>query len=224
MEDYTHRKKMKRSYRYKCNTYRCVLSWETFTIFIFLCYIKPLMESHLCMCVYVWLTNYLLLVESSSPFSVLFLDLRVECDALIFLQGHLPLPVALYSLGFIPAVSSPSPLCRSLTDGKKWAALGSGVGFYSFLGLNCLPGLSCGSDDKESACNAGDLGLIPGSGRSPGGGNGSPLQYCYLENSTDRGTWQATVHGVAKSLTWLSDSQLSISHCLPRWYDIVSGL
>ena len=141
MEDYTHRKKMKRSYRYKCNTYRCVLSWETFTIFIFLCYIKSLMESHLCMCVYVWLTNYLLLVESSGPFSVLFLDLRVACDALVFLQGHLPLPVTLYSLSFIPAVSSPSPLCRSLTDLKKWAALGSGVGFYSFLGLNCLPGL-----------------------------------------------------------------------------------
>ena len=85
------------------------------------------------------------------------------------------------------------------TDGKKWAALGSGVGFYSFLGLNCLPGLSCGSDDKESACNAGDLGLIPGSGRSPGGGNGNPLQHACLENFKDRGAWQATVHEVTES-------------------------
>ena len=55
------------------------------------------------------------------------------------------------------------------------------------------------SEGKESACNAGDLGLIPGSGRSPGGGNGNPLQYSCLENSMDRGAWQATVHGVVKS-------------------------
>jgi len=48
-----------------------------------------------------------------------------------------------------------------------------------------------GSDGKESTC-------IPGSGRSPGGGNGNPLQYAYLENPMDRGAWQATVHGVAE--------------------------
>ena len=47
--------------------------------------------------------------------------------------------------------------------------------------------------------NAGDLGLIPGLGRSPGEGNGYPLQYCCLENSMGRGAWQATVHGVTKS-------------------------
>ena len=52
---------------------------------------------------------------------------------------------------------------------------------------------------KESACNAGDLGLIPGSGISPGEGNGNPLQYSGLENSMDRGVWQATVHRVAES-------------------------
>ena len=51
---------------------------------------------------------------------------------------------------------------------------------------------------KESACSAGDLGLIPGLGRSPGEGNCNPLQYSYLENSTDKGAWWATVHGVAK--------------------------
>ena len=56
-----------------------------------------------------------------------------------------------------------------------------------------------GSDGKESACNAGDPCLIPGSGRSPGEGNGNPLQYSYLENSMDRGAWQATVHGVASA-------------------------
>ena len=61
-----------------------------------------------------------------------------------------------------------------------------------------------GSGSKESACNVGDpgnTGLIPGSGRSPGGGNGSLLQYSCLQNSTDRGAWMATVHGVAKGWT-----------------------
>ena len=57
---------------------------------------------------------------------------------------------------------------------------------------------------KEFACNVGDVGvagLVPRSGRSPGGGPGNPLQYCCLENPRDRGAWPATVHGVAKSDT-----------------------
>ena len=62
-------------------------------------------------------------------------------------------------------------------------------------------GFPCGSAGKESACNAGDSGLISGSGSSPGEGNGSRLQYSCLENSMDRGAWQAIVQGVAKSWT-----------------------
>ena len=58
-----------------------------------------------------------------------------------------------------------------------------------------------GSDGKESAYNAGHPGSIPGSGRPPGEGNGNPHQYYCLENYMDRGAWQATVHGVAKSWT-----------------------
>ena len=58
-------------------------------------------------------------------------------------------------------------------------------------------GFPGGSDGKEPACNAGNLGLIPGLGRSPGVENGNPLQYSFLENSTDRGACQATVHGAA---------------------------
>ena len=54
------------------------------------------------------------------------------------------------------------------------------------------------SVSKEPACNAGDPGLIPGLGRSPGEGNGNPLQCSCLENAMDRGAWQATVHGVAR--------------------------
>ena len=57
----------------------------------------------------------------------------------------------------------------------------------------------CGSAGKESACNSGDLGSIPGLGTSPGEGNGNSLQYSCLENSMDRGAWQA--HGVTKSHT-----------------------
>ena len=58
-----------------------------------------------------------------------------------------------------------------------------------------------GSDNKESACNAGDAGSIPGLGESPGEGTGNPLQYSCLDNSMDRGIWRTIVHGVAKSLT-----------------------
>ena len=69
------------------------------------------------------------------------------------------------------------------------------------------PSLGCpgGSDGKESACSAGHLGLTSGSGRSPGEGNGYPLQYSCLENPMGREAWWATVHGVAKSQTCLNN-------------------
>ena len=66
-------------------------------------------------------------------------------------------------------------------------------------------GFPGGSDDKESACNEGDLGSIPGSGRSPGEGNGNPLQSSCLENPMDREAWQATVYRATKSRTGLSN-------------------
>ena len=65
-------------------------------------------------------------------------------------------------------------------------------------------GFSGGSDGKESTQNARNPGPIPGSGRSPGGGPGNPLQYSGLENPVVRGAWQATGHGVAESQTQLS--------------------
>ena len=64
-----------------------------------------------------------------------------------------------------------------------------------------VQGFPGGSEVKASASNAGDLGSIPGLGRSPGEGNGTPLQYSCLENPMDGGAWWATVHGVAKSDT-----------------------
>ena len=66
-------------------------------------------------------------------------------------------------------------------------------------------GLPWWLSSKESACNSGDSGSIPESGRSPGEGNGYPLQYSYLENYMGRGAWQAMVYGVTKSQTQLSD-------------------
>ena len=64
---------------------------------------------------------------------------------------------------------------------------------YTCISLTCFPG---GSDGKESACNAKDLGSIPGLGRCPGGGHGNPLQYSCLEDPMDRGAWWAIVHRV----------------------------
>ena len=64
-----------------------------------------------------------------------------------------------------------------------------------------IHGFPSGCDGKESACNVGDLDSIPGLGRSPGEGNGNPLQYSCLENPTDGAAWQTTVHGVAESDT-----------------------
>ena len=66
-------------------------------------------------------------------------------------------------------------------------------------------GFPVGSDQKDSACNVGDPDSIPGSRRSPREGNGNPFQHSCLENSRDRGAWRATVHGVTKSQTQLSN-------------------
>ena len=75
----------------------------------------------------------------------------------------------------------------------------------------CFPG---GSDGKESACNARDSGSIPGSGRSPGEGNGNPIQYYCLENSMEKGTWQATVHRGGKESDATESLTLSLHSVL----------
>ena len=80
----------------------------------------------------------------------------------------------------------------------EWRVLG-------LAGCKLLHGFPDSSLGKESACTAGDPGLIPGLGRSPGGGQGNPFQQSCLENPMDRGAWQATVHGVTESLTRLSN-------------------
>ena len=80
-----------------------------------------------------------------------------------------------------------------------------------------MKGFLAGSDSKESACNVGDLRSVPGLGRGPGEGNSYPLRYSGLAKSTDRGGWQATVPGPAKSRTRLSDLTLTcqcVCQCL----------
>ena len=75
-----------------------------------------------------------------------------------------------------------------------------------------LRGLPQWLSGKEATCNAGDPGLILGSGRSPGGGHGNPLQYSCLENPMDRGVWGATIHGVTQSRTQLKRVSMHTAH------------
>ena len=95
---------------------------------------------------------------------------------------------------------------RVFTQGQIQSFTGLGGSRY-WPGKDLSPGLGFpgGSEVKASSCSAGDLGSIPRSGRSPGEGNGNSLQYSCLENPMDGGAWWATVHGVAKSWTRLSD-------------------
>ena len=90
----------------------------------------------------------------------------------------------------------------------EWVAISFSKGYSQPKDRMPSPALKAGSFTtgtslvaqlgKESTCNVGDLGSIPGLGRSPGEGNGNPLQYSCLENPMNRGAWRATVHGVAK--------------------------
>ena len=90
----------------------------------------------------------------------------------------------------------PGEFHKLIVDGMAKSQTQRETFTFTFLG---------GLEGKESACNAGDPGSIPGSGSSPGEGKGSLLQYSCLENHMHRETWQDTVYGVSKNLTRLSD-------------------
>ena len=97
-----------------------------------------------------------------------------------------------------------SVLCQMAWQCQECCII-STITFYLLVILLLAVGFFGGSDGKESAYNAGDLGLIPKLGKSPGEGNGNPLHFSCLENPMDRGAWWATVHGFPKRQTWLSD-------------------
>ena len=104
-----------------------------------------------------------------------------------------------------------------MTTGKtialtRWTFSGKVMSLLFNMLFRLVMSFSGDSDGKASAYNAGDPGSIPGSGKSPGEGNGNPFQYSCLENPMDRGAWWATVHGVAKSQTRLSDFTHTHTH------------
>ena len=109
---------------------------------------------------------------------------------------------------------------KDINIGKPLSLLSKQILVLAFIDLNFLqffrdfPG---GSDSKASAYNVGDLGSIPGSGRSPGEGNGNPLQYSCLENPIDREAWYATGHGVTKSRTRPRDFTFKEFHQAVQW-------
>ena len=119
------------------------------------------------------------------------------------------LSFVLYKLNILPAgfllasAPSPTPLQRKLSRLSIWHWIPTAQKYL--WPPNAYVGFLDGSDGKESACSAGDPGLIPGSGRAPGEGNGNPVQYSCLQNSMGRGDWWATIHGVTESWTQLSD-------------------
>ena len=111
---------------------------------------------------------------------------------------HSPIREVLVSTSYL------EPFQGALAGIAEWSSSRTSATDFIHL-FGCPLGFFSVSEGKESACNAGDLGLIPGSGRSPGEGNGNPLQYSSLENPMDRGAWRATVYGVAKSQMQQSD-------------------
>ena len=127
-----------------------------------------------------------------------------------------------------------NPWMRSLVDYSPWGHKELGtteqLHFFKFTSIPtvCFPG---GSDSTESTCNAGDLGLIPGLGRSPGGGNGNPLQYSFLENPMDRDPsrlqsmelHRAGHDWATKHTAYTPQSTLTLTHQWLRWsYSLLS--
>ena len=136
-------------------------------------------------------------------------SLKSRKPCLILFLG--PPTLSAYSTSFYPVVAS-SLYTWSKPDISRSLLIPLLPSSYFFFlivqfgnAFDVLWDLPGDSHSEESVCNAGDPGSIPGLGRSCGEGNGNPLQYSCLESPWDRGAWWAIVHGVTKSLTWLSD-------------------
>ena len=151
-------------------------------------------------------------VAHQAPLSMGFPRQEYWSGLLIPLPGDLPSPgIELLSLTLAGGF---------FTTGILY--LGSPCKGAIILQLRIERGFPGGSDGKESAWIAGDPGSISGLGRCPGKGHDNPLQYSCLVNPMDRGAWQATVHGVAKSQTWLNDQHLKKNLVVnnTQWMDI----
>ena len=137
--------------------------------------------------------------KSSEIFYLFFAVVHIKIFALTSMSS---LPLNLWNLFFCPGIL----LC---VYPWRWRLLHPGLKVKTGSGRDYggpTPHIPGGSDSKESACNAGDPGSVPGSRRSPGEGSGYPLPYSCLENFIDRGTLWATVQRVTKSWTWLNDN------------------
>ena len=140
--------------------------------------------------------NELTLAKNLAPGKCLF---KVCCSSYYFV----------FTSKFKMCLSSPELLGMKNQIVHKITCISKSCDFLhlrcTFFARHSWEGVPGGSVDKQFACNAGDLNLIPRSERSPGEGHGNPCQYSCLENPMDRGAWWATVPRVAKSWTWLSD-------------------
>ena len=133
--------------------------------------------------------------------------------------GHVTPAVSL-TMHYNSEVGGTSPIlqmgtlrCRHVNHCSSTHSWGEGKAEFTqaclmlklWFSTSCYIASSGGSVVMNSPANVGDMGSVPGLGISPGGGNGNPLQYSCMENPTDRGAWQAIVHGVAQIRTRLSD-------------------
>ena len=116
-------------------------------------------------------------------------------------RGIEPVPPALEGEVLATGPPGKSLKCFFLLSLKSLMTKQQGQNHFHFYCHALSTELPTWHSGKESVCNARDLGSIPGEGRSPGEGNGNPLHYSWLENSTDRGAWRAAVHGVAETDT-----------------------
>ena len=166
-------------------------------------------------------TNSVLCIYTHSFLRILFhygLSQDMEYSSLCYTVGPCCLSILYFkSLHLLTLISHsilpPTPFLLAITSLFSMSVIlflfHRQVHLCHILDYKGFPG---GSEVKVSACNAGDLGSIPESGRCPGEGNGNPLQYSCLENPMDGGAWWATVHGVAKSRTQLGDFTLDYKY------------
>ena len=207
--------KVSLSYFALCWPNHSILTWGT--VLRHKCYITKAVCVFVCVCVYIlsfkFVCGALFWDQDCAPLYKVYIgklpfpfprghQANVSCFAPVSTPCHITRVLLCQECywGRVALWLRGQPRDYAVVEGKTRFVWGGGGNMKNTVGF--MPG---GSDGKESACYAGDLGSIPGLGKFPGEGNGNPLQYSCLENPMGRGVWQATVHEVAKSQTWLSN-------------------